>query len=130
LQKLHALQDALQKHQTQLVYRLVAVDKDLVYVQGREGMTSLHYVVQTRYLDLLDEFLKVCLMSIKDVTIKEEIIFHITLNNNHLDAFEYLIRWVQWTMIEDASFWEKTLLNWKDKEGNTVLHIAVSKNQP
>ncbi|KAE8055477.1 hypothetical protein FH972_012317 [Carpinus fangiana] len=81
---------ALQKDQIQLVYRLVAVDRDLVYV-----------------------------------TIQGDTIFHIALNNNHLDAFEYLIRWVQWTMIEDASFWEKTLLNWKDKEGNTVLHIAV-----
>jgi ankyrin repeat protein len=120
---------ASQKDQTELVYRLIAVDKDLVRVQGREGKTPLHYVVQTGNFALLAKFLKVCPTSIKDVTIQGETIFHIALNNNRLDTFEYLMRWMQWTMMKDASYWEKKLLNWKDEEGNTVLHIAVSNNQ-
>jgi ankyrin repeat protein len=135
LQKLriHALgyDQALQKKQTQLVYRLVSVDKDLIRVQGREGVTPLHYVAQIGNLDLLSKFLKVCPTSIQDVTSRGETILHIALINYHLQAFKYLIRWLQWTTnIEDASFWEQTLLNWKDEEGNTVLHIAVSNNQP
>jgi ankyrin repeat protein len=88
----------------------------------------LHYIAQIGNLDLLTKFLKVCPTSIKDVTIRGETILHIALINCHLHAFEYLLRWLQWTTIEDASFWEKTLLNWKDEEGNTVLHIAVSKS--
>ncbi|XP_062146088.1 ankyrin repeat-containing protein BDA1-like [Alnus glutinosa] len=120
---------ALQNNQTQLVYRLVSVDKDLIRVQGKGGVTPLHYVVKIGNFDVLSKFLEVCPTSIKDVTNRGETILHISLNN-HLHAFEYLLRWLQWTTIEDASVWEKRLLNWKDEEGNTVLHIAVSKNQP
>ncbi|XP_062146019.1 ankyrin repeat-containing protein BDA1-like [Alnus glutinosa] len=123
---------ALHMNQTQLVYRLVLADKDLVRVQGREGMTPLHEVARIGNLDILSKFLEVCPTSIEDVTIGGETVLHIALKNNHGHAFEYLLRWLQWTRIEDASFSVKKLLDWKDKEDNTVLHIAVSKfnNQP
>jgi ankyrin repeat protein len=122
---------ALQNNQTQVVSRLLDVDKDLVRVQGKEGVTPLHYVAQTGNLHLLAEFRKVCLMSIKDVTIRRETALHIALNNNQLDAFELLTRWLQLTTLEDASsLRENKLLNWKNEEGNTLLHIAVSNNQP
>jgi len=121
---------ALQNNRTQLVYRLVFVDKDLIRVQGREGVTPLHYVARIGNLDLLSKFLEVCPTSIQDVTSRGETILHIALINNHLHAFKDLIGRLQRTNIEEASFWEQTLLNWKDEEGNTVLHIAVSNNQP
>jgi len=89
----------------------------------------LHYVAQIGNLDLLTKFLKVCPTSIKDVTIRGETILHIALINYHLHAFEYLLRWLKWTTIEDASFWEKTLLNWKDEEGNTVAHCGIQIQQ-
>jgi len=112
-----------------LVYRLVSVDKDLIRVQGKGGVTPLHYVVKIGNFDVLSKFLEVCPTSLKDVTNRGETILHIALNNHlGLHAFEYLLRWLQWTTIEDASFWEKRLLNWQDEEGNTVLHIAVSKS--
>ncbi|XP_059441853.1 ankyrin repeat-containing protein BDA1-like [Corylus avellana] len=122
---------ALQNNQTQVVRRLLDADKDLVRVQGKEGTTPLHYVARTGNLPLLAEFRKVCPMSIKDVTIRGETALHFALNNNKLDAFELLIRWLQQTTLEDASsLWENKLLNWKNEEGNTLLHIAVSNNQP
>ncbi|KAB9334812.1 hypothetical protein FH972_027026 [Carpinus fangiana] len=122
---------ALQNNQTQVVSRLLDVDKDLVRVQGKEGVTPLHYAAQIGNLHLLTKFRNVCLMCIKDVTIRRETALHIALNNNQLDAFELLRRWLQWTTLEDASsLWENKLLNWKNEEGNTLLHIAVSNNQP
>lgn len=121
---------ALQNNQTQLAYRLVSVDKDLVRVQGREGVTPLHYVAQIGNLDLLSKFLEDCPTSIQDVTISGETVFHIALKYNNLHALKYLIKWLQSSTNEYASSWEKKLLNWEDEEGDTVLHIAVSKNQP
>ncbi|KAE8037441.1 hypothetical protein FH972_010028 [Carpinus fangiana] len=122
---------ALQNNKTEVVRQLLDVDEDLVRVQGRGGVTPLHYVAQTGNLHLLAEFRKVCPMSIKDVTIRGETVFHFALNNNKLDAFELLIRWLQQTTLEDASsLWENKLLNWKNEKGNTLLHIAVSNNQP
>ena len=60
----------------------------LVHVQGREGMTPLHYAAITEdHLDLLDGFLHVCPQSIKDVTIRNENALHIALKYDKLEAF-------------------------------------------
>ena len=78
--------------QTQMVLRLLKVDGDLVHVQGREGMTPLHYAATTDiHLELLDEFLKVCPQSIKDVTIQNENALHIALKYDKLEAFLHLV---------------------------------------
>jgi ankyrin repeat protein len=133
---------ALQNNQTEVVRQLLDVDEDLVRVQGKEGVTPLHYVAQTGNLDLLVEFLKVCPKSIKDVTIQRDTAFHIALKNNQVDAFNILMNWYTQTRINDLLASQNKqdkyvllsgvgdLLNSKDEEGNTLLHIAVSQNQP
>ncbi|XP_062147024.1 ankyrin repeat-containing protein BDA1-like [Alnus glutinosa] len=134
LQKLRALENdqAMQKKkQTQLVCRLVSVDKDLIRVQGREGVTPLHYVAQIGNLDLLTKFLKVCPTSIEDVTIRGENVLHIALKNNmpKLKAFSYLLQLVLRAYSKDAKLLEEKLLNYTDDEGNTLslLEVAVSR---
>jgi ankyrin repeat protein len=77
----------------------------------------------------LAEFLKSCPKSIEDVTIRRETVLHIALKYNMFDAFQFLLGWLRRAWFKNASLWEKKLLNWQDEEGNTVLHIAVSKNQ-
>jgi ankyrin repeat protein len=122
---------ALQNNHTPLVYRLVSIDKDLIRVQGREGVTPLHYVAQIENLNLLTKFLKVCPMSIEDVTIRGENVLHIALKNNmpRLEAFSYLLRWVLGGCFKDAKLLEEKLLYCTDDEGNTVslLEVAVSR---
>jgi ankyrin repeat protein len=57
LQKHHALEnDPVQEIQTELLYKLLDVDKDLVRVQGKEGMTHFHYVAWTGNVKLLSKF--------------------------------------------------------------------------
>jgi hypothetical protein len=132
LQKLRALENdrGMQRKQTQLVCRLVSVDKDLIRVQGREGVTPLHYVAQIGNLDLLTKFLKVCPTSIEDVTIRGENVLHIALKNNmpELKAFSYLLQFVLRAYSKDAKLLEEKLLNYTDDEGNTLslLEVAVS----
>ncbi|XP_059441862.1 ankyrin repeat-containing protein BDA1-like [Corylus avellana] len=97
---------------------------------GKEGGTPLLYVAQTGNLHLLAEFLRAYPKSIEDVTIRKETILHIALKYNMSDAFRLLLGWLRRAWFRNASLWEKKLLNWQDEDGNTVLHIAVSKNQP
>ncbi|XP_059441860.1 ankyrin repeat-containing protein BDA1-like [Corylus avellana] len=132
---------ALQNNQTEVVRQLLDVDEDLVRVQGKEGVTPLHYVAQTGNLVLLAEFLNVCPKSIKNVTIRRDTAFHIALKNNQVDAFNILMNWYERTRFNDklASHNKQDkdallsgvgdLLNSKDEEGNTLLHVAVSQNQ-
>ena len=120
----------LYKH-TEMVSRLLQVDGDLVRIKGREGITPLHYaVVVDDQLDLLAEFLSVCPDFIEDVTTRNETVLHITLKYNKLKAFKFLVEWIRQKRSKNSIFWERKILNWKNEEGNIVLHIAISKNQP
>ena len=120
---------ALQNENTQMVCRLLQVDGDLVRVKGKEGRTPLHDVAAAatteQQLDLLDKFLSNCPNSVEDVTIQNQTALHIALENNNLDAFKRLVRWLRENKSENA----REILNRQDERGNTVLHVAVSENQ-
>ncbi|KAL4601351.1 hypothetical protein ACB092_11G266900 [Castanea dentata] len=121
---------ALQNGHIELVRRLLQLDGDLVRVKGRERLTPLHYVVKSdEHFYLLNEFLLVCPDSITDVTVRNESALHIALKNDKLGVFEFFMGWLAIYSSKTAEFNKRTVLNWKDNEGNTVLHILVSKNQ-
>ena len=121
---------ALQKGQIEMLRRLLQIDGDLVRVKAKEGMTLLHYAATTDVqLDLLVEFLSVCPHSIEDVTIRNETALHIALKHKKLEAFKLLVGWLRQNRSKNSMFWERKILNWKDGEGNTVLHVAISNNQ-
>jgi ankyrin repeat protein len=120
---------ALQNNQPEVALWLVDVDEDLVRVKGKEGLTPLHFIAQIDKLDVMVKFLKACPKSIEDVTNRGETVLHIALKNNMFNVVRVLLGWLQRTWFKTASQWENTLLNQKDDDGNTVLHIAVSKNK-
>ena len=110
---------------TEMVLWLLQHNADLVRVQGRECLTPLHYATSTNdHLALLENFLSVCPDSIKDVTTRNETALHVALKHNKLEAFKFLMGW----LLRKWPSWSK-ILKLKDVEGNTILHIAVSKNQ-
>lgn len=113
---------ALQKKQTQMVRRLIDVDRNLVRVQGREGVTPLHYVAEKGNVDLLCILLEACPESITEVTIRKETALHVAAKNDQLEAVECMLGWLRYVDMED-------ILNWTDDEGNTLLHITISKSQ-
>nr|POE68281.1 ankyrin repeat-containing protein bda1 [Quercus suber] len=130
---------ALLNGHTKMVHQLLHVDQDLVRVRGRENMTPLHHVAKGNLkldceekrndkLDLLIEFLSICPDSITDVTTQNETALHIALQNDQIESFKALVGWLASHWSQNASDYERKILNWKDDEGNTVFHIAASKN--
>ncbi|KAG8480402.1 hypothetical protein CXB51_025066 [Gossypium anomalum] len=121
---------ALQNDRTQAVLRLLRFDKGLVRVKGREGFTPLHHVVRAGNVDLLVKFLEVCPEAIEDVTVRDETVFHLAVNNDMFEAFQVLVGWLIRSPHESAQRWEKELLSWANIDGNTVLHVAAIRNKP
>ena len=116
---------ALLNGHTEMVCQLLRHNADLVRVKGRECMTPLHYAATTNdHLALLEIFLSVCPDSITDVTTQNETALHIALKYNKLEAFKFLVGWLlrKWPSRSE-------ILELKDVEGKTILHIAVSNNQ-
>ncbi|XVF51859.1 hypothetical protein PTKIN_Ptkin04bG0217800 [Pterospermum kingtungense] len=114
---------ALQHKCIKLVRGLITINSQLISVKGKGMITPLHYLIQTDdNADLLAEFLTACPSSIEDTTIQCETAVHIAVKNCSIRAFKVLMGWLQRVNKEDV-------LNWKDEDGNTVLHIATSTNQ-
>ncbi|KAL7216003.1 hypothetical protein ACSBR1_028033 [Camellia fascicularis] len=108
---------------TSTIRRLINFDKELIRVKGRESFTPLHYVAEKGDIDLLAEFLCACPKSIMDRTIRDETALHIAVKNSKPEAFKVLL--VCLCRIRE----HHDVLRWKDDEGNTLLHIAVSTSQ-
>ncbi|KAF8083863.1 hypothetical protein N665_0748s0008 [Sinapis alba] len=114
---------ALQNNHIRTVRGFIAMDSSLVSIKGRGRITPLHHVARLGDAELLGEFLFSCPSSIDDLTIKCETALHIAVKNHWFEAIKVLLGWVKRANREEV-------LNWKDEDGNTVLHIAALTNQP
>lgn len=121
---------ALHNRQTKMVIRFLDKESDLVRVQGREGKTPLHHVAEEEDLDLLIKFLSACPTSIQDVTIQRETALHIAVKKGKNNALDVLIGGLRRACYEGSHTQEKKILNMKNDEGKTVLHVATATNQP
>ncbi|KAG4968350.1 hypothetical protein JHK87_034001 [Glycine soja] len=118
----------MQHGQKRMVLRFVDINKDLVRVKGREGLTPFHFASQKGEIDLLANFLLACPDSIEDVTVRCETALHIALRSQQYEAFRVLVGWLQRTRQRGATTLEKTILNWRNEEGNTILHVSALMN--
>ncbi|XP_039071980.1 ankyrin repeat-containing protein BDA1-like [Hibiscus syriacus] len=93
---------ALRTEQAKLVLRLLKTDKDLSF------------------------FLDACPGCIEDETA-----LHLALKEDQIEAFTLLIGWLQRTRRTQRSVlsFEKKLANWKDDDGNTLLHFAAKSGK-
>ncbi|KAK8509457.1 hypothetical protein V6N13_061911 [Hibiscus sabdariffa] len=121
---------ALGNNRLQMVRLLVNADKDLVRVKGREGMTPFHQAVASNNLDAFTEFLVVCPECIVDVNVRGQTALHIAAGNGRVDALQIMVHWLRRNNHKDGDVWQHEVLNAKDNEGNTLLHVAAANNHP
>lgn len=119
---------ALQQDQRRMVQRFIDVNKELVRVKDRKGITPLHFVSHSGDIDMIVIFLTACPDSIQDVTVRGETALHVAAKNNQYEALEVLVGWLKRNHLKGAIHLENTILNWKDAEGNTILHISALLN--
>jgi ankyrin repeat protein len=121
---------AMQTDQKRMVSRFVDINKDLVRVKGREGITPLHFASQIGEIELLAKFLFACPDSIEDMTARGETALHIALKNNNYEALHLLVHFLTTNIEKGARELEYKILNHKDEDDNTILHISALSNEP
>ncbi|XP_057752934.1 ankyrin repeat-containing protein BDA1-like [Arachis stenosperma] len=119
---------AIQNGHSKLARRFVDMNKELARVKGREGTTPLHLVSQIGDCDLLTFFLSACPDSIEDVNARDETALHVAVRYEQFDALRVLVGWLKGNTRKGAARLERSMLNWRDVAGNTILHLSVIKH--
>ncbi|XVF83527.1 hypothetical protein PTKIN_Ptkin16aG0496000 [Pterospermum kingtungense] len=117
---------AVEKGHAELVLNLIENAKDLIRTKGKKGETPLHYVItreENSQVPLLLRFLEDCPESIRDVTTEKQSTLHIAVRNNKLQALKILCN-----MLRKSDFCQD-VVNQKDRNGDTALHIAARDNR-
>ncbi|XP_058752371.1 ankyrin repeat-containing protein BDA1-like [Vicia villosa] len=119
---------AMQNDQKRMLFRFVCMNNDLVRIEGREGLTLLHFASQIGEVDFLAKFLFVCPRSIEDVTGKGETALHIAVKNEQYEALDLLVCFLRKSIVRGAKMIQNKIVNWKDEDDNTILHILAQRN--
>ncbi|KAL7165668.1 hypothetical protein ACSBR2_041364 [Camellia fascicularis] len=129
--------------QAGIVKELITIDPKLRLLKGREKTTPLHCAAMASHTDVINLLFDGCPQSLVELTIWNETALHLAVKSNQLEAFKLLFggcksfkasskREVEdFKIIKDGleKIRREEVLNWKDKEGNTVLHLATSTKQ-
>ncbi|KAF4395206.1 hypothetical protein F8388_001593 [Cannabis sativa] len=107
----------------EIVKEIVSVvGANICRLKGQDGKVSLHFAAMKGQVSVLRELVSACPESLSDVTVGEESVLHLAVKNNQFEAVRVLIE-------ELRKLGKMEIVNWKDIEGNTVLHLATFHKQ-
>ncbi|KAK9040134.1 hypothetical protein V6N11_015311 [Hibiscus sabdariffa] len=106
----------------EVVRELLNVDKKLGFVEGRDNKTPLHFAAMEGRVDVIGEMLSCCAECIEGVTVQKETGLHLAIMNSQFGAIKVMVQWILERQKEE-------LLNLKDEQGNTILHLVTWKKQ-
>ncbi|XP_038886830.1 ankyrin repeat-containing protein BDA1-like isoform X2 [Benincasa hispida] len=109
---------AMKNDRTETVFRLADVDRDLVTLHGKKGLTPLHIAASKGKDKFLAKFLISYPESIKGLTDREESALHIAVKKDKIGALGILLEWTKQANMN-------SILNWSDDEGNNIMHVAA-----
>lgn len=101
---------------------MLTIDSEFVRVKARITLLHLPATIDDT-INLLAELLSACSSSIEDLTAQCETALLIAVKLKSYEVFKVMLGWL-------CGVHKEEILQWKDGEGNTVLHIAMSTNQP
>ncbi|XAR67124.1 hypothetical protein NMG60_11013566 [Bertholletia excelsa] len=110
---------AAAKGHLEIVKELLSADPNMAMVRNFDGRTALHVAALKGRVEVLAEMVQAAPDSALVLTDRGETGLHMCVRNNKVEALKVLVK----AMVDGE------LLDWKDCEGNTVLHIAVAKKQ-
>ncbi|OMO66968.1 hypothetical protein CCACVL1_20867 [Corchorus capsularis] len=115
-----ALHMAAAKGYVEIVKELLLVNPDMCLVLDSNGRTPLHLAAIKGKVEALTELVRFKPEATRVLTAGGESGLHLSVKNNRLGALKALVE----SVAEDDQF-----VNWRDSDGNSVLHIAVAKKQ-
>ncbi|KAF5744262.1 Ankyrin repeat family protein [Tripterygium wilfordii] len=91
-------------------------------LKGKDQRTPLHHAAIHGRIEVINELVSKSPESLEDVTAYNETVLHLAVKNHQVDAFDVLVELLK-------SFNKEKVINWCATNGNTVLHLAISRKQ-
>lgn len=99
---------------------LLLINPDICSVLDRDGRNPLHLAAIKGRVAVLGELLRSKPEVARELTGRGETCLHLCVKYNRFEALKVLVAFMK----KDDQF-----VNWKDSDGNTILHVAVAKKQ-
>ncbi|KAL7121854.1 hypothetical protein ACP275_01G009900 [Erythranthe tilingii] len=115
-----ALHLASAKGHVTIVKELVSIDSSMCCVLDGDGRSPLHLAAIKGRAVVLGELLRAAPPAAAVLTAAGESCLHLCVKYNRLESMKLLVQFVER---------DDKLLNWRDREGNTVLHLSVAMKQ-
>ncbi|KAJ0020594.1 hypothetical protein Pint_31444 [Pistacia integerrima] len=112
---------ASEKGDERMVELLAKVSPEACLVEGFASMIPLHLAVIHGHSEVIKAIISTCPQSVLKKTSNQDTVLHLALKNSQLCTFYLLLSEVK--KLNHL----RELLNARDGEGNTILHIATSK---
>ncbi|CAK7347769.1 unnamed protein product [Dovyalis caffra] len=106
----------------ELARELLRVGYDICLLQGKDGKTPLHFAAMKGRVDIVKELVHACPQCVKEVTTCSETVLHVAVKSNQVEAVKVLLE-----EIKKLDMME--IVNWKDRDGNTIMHLATFRKQ-
>ncbi|XP_058197247.1 ankyrin repeat-containing protein BDA1-like isoform X2 [Rhododendron vialii] len=110
-----ALHLASAKGHYEIVKALVKANPEMCLVRDREGKNPLHLAAVKGNFNELKELVRACPQAARERVDRNETILHLCVKHNQWKSLEILLETIQ----------GEELVNAKDNDENTVLHLAV-----
>ncbi|GLT44964.1 hypothetical protein SLA2020_188350 [Shorea laevis] len=110
---------ATAKGYLEIVKKLLQANPDMCLVRDRDGRNPVHIAALKGHVSILGELVQARPGAARVPMDRGETILHACARHNQLDAMKFLLE-----RVSDHEF-----VNFKNYDGNTVLHIAVADKQ-
>ncbi|KAL1552320.1 ankyrin repeat-containing protein BDA1-like [Salvia divinorum] len=116
-----ALHLAAAKGDAEMVKELVSADSSMCGARDGEGRNPLHLAAIKGRTAVLEELLKADPAAAAALSGGGESCLHLCVKYNRVEAMKVILQFLERG--------DDRLVDWKDQNGNTVLHLAVEKKQ-
>lgn len=110
---------AAAKGHVDVVEAILESDADVCYVRDLDGRTPLHIAAIKGEIEVLKVLVEARTIAARVLTDAGEPLLHLCVNHNHFEAVKLLVDFVG----------DNGLVNSKDSDNNTILHILAAKMQ-